>query len=339
MTTDTTHPAGGAGARATNGSESAGTQFPQAPAPEGAALPSGQQFEIQHGALRAIITEVGAGLRSFSLGGRELLDTYGPHEMASGGRGEVLLPWPGRIEDGEYTFAGTRQHLPLSEPALHNAIHGLTRWANWRPKLHEASRVVMELTLHSQPGYPFILRLEESYTLTEQGLEVQTTAQNIGTVPLPYGAGHHFYFTVGTDLVNDAVLRVPARSYFRANERMLPLLPPVSVENTPFDFRAPHSIGDLVLDTGYADLIFVDGWSSVTLSAPTGTPNLTISMDSTHPFLQIFSGDTLSEAARRRGLAIEPYTCAPNAFNNSLGLRTLQPGKLFASLWRVSATV
>jgi len=305
----------------------------------GAALPSGQQFEIQHGALRAIITEVGAGLRSFSLGGRELLDTYSPREMASGGRGEVLLPWPGRIEDGEYTFAGTRQHLPLSEPALHNAIHGLTRWANWRPKLREAARVVMELTLHPQPGYPFILALEESYTLTAQGLEVQTTAQNIGTVPLPYGAGHHPYFTVGTDLVNEAILHVPARSYFRANERMLPLPPALSVENTPFDFRAPHAIGSLVLDVGYTYLPFVDGWASVTLSAPAGTPRITVSMDSTHPFLQVFSGDTLGETARRRGLAIEPYTCAPNAFNNGLGLRSLEPGASFSSVWRVSATI
>lgn len=303
------------------------------------ALPSGQQFEIQRGALRAVITEVGAGLRSFSVGGCELLDTYGPHEMASGGRGEVLLPWPGRIEDGAYTFAGSRYCLPINEQAQHNAIHGLTRWANWRPKVYEAQRVVMELTLHPQPGYPFILGLEESYTLTEQGLEVQTTAQNIGTAPLPYGAGHHPYFTVGTDLVNDAILHVPARSYFRANERMLPLPPPISVEGTPFDFRAPHPIGNLVLDTGYADPIFENGWASVTLSAPAGTPGITISMDSTHPFLQIFSGDTLGAAARRRGLAIEPYTCAPNAFNNGLGLRALQPGESFSSVWRVSATV
>jgi aldose 1-epimerase len=306
---------------------------------EGAALPSGQQFEIQRGELRAIITEVGAGLRSFSVGGHELLDTYEQHEMASGARGEVLLPWPGRVEDGEYAFGGTRQHLPLSEPALHNAIHGLTRWANWRPKLREAHRVVMELTLHPQPGYPFILRLEESYTLTEQGLEVQTTAQNKGNTTLPYGAGHHPYFTVGTDLVNNAILRVPACSYFRTNERMLPLLPPVSVEGTPFDFRTPHSIGDLVLDTGYADLIFEDGWSSVTFSAPAGTPSISLTIDNTHLFLQLFSGDTLSESARRRGLAIEPYTCAPNAFNNGLGLRTLQPGEAFASVWRLSAAV
>ncbi len=305
----------------------------------GAAFPSGQQFEIQRGVLRAIITEVGASLRSFSIDGHELLDTYGPDEMPSGARGQALLPWPGRIEDGEYTFAGARQHLPLNEPATRTAIHGLTRWSNWSPALREASRLVMELTLHAQPGYPFVLHLQESYTLTDLGLEVQTTARNIGAAPLPFGAGHHPYFTVGTDLVNDAILTVPARSYIRANERVLPLLPPTSVEGMPFDFRAPRPIGDLVLDTGYTDLIADHGWVSVTLAAPSGRPSITVSADSTHPFFQIFSGDTLPAAARRRGLAIEPYTCAPNAFNNGLGLRTLQPGESFSSVWRVSAAL
>lgn len=303
------------------------------------ALPSGRQYEIQEGAWRAVITEVGAGLRSFSLEGRELLDTYGPHEMASGGRGEALFPWPGRIEDGQYTFAGTQYQTALTEPKARNAIHGLTRWMNWQPALREANRLVMALTLHAQPGYPFVLRLQDRYTLTARGLEVQTTAQNIGAAPLPYGAGHHPYFTVGTQLVNEAILSVPARAYLRANERSIPLLPPVSVEGTPFDFRSPHPIGGLVLDVGYTDLLFEDGWASVTLAAPTGQPRITVSMDATHPFLQIFSGDTLSESARRRGLAIEPYTCAPNAFNNGLGLRVLQPGEAFTSVWRVTASV
>src|SRR5215813_9560729 len=94
-----------------------------------AALPSGEQFEIQHGAMRAIVTEVGAGLRSFAVGGHEFLDTFGPDEMASNYRGKALLPWPGRIEDGEYTFAGATQKLALTEPARHNALHGLACWA------------------------------------------------------------------------------------------------------------------------------------------------------------------------------------------------------------------
>ncbi len=264
------------------------TAHPIGPSPE-AAWPSGKQFEIQRGTQRAVITEVGAGLHSFSLDGQELLDTYAPHEMASGGRGQALLPWPGRIADGQYTFAGVQQCLPLTEPTAHHAIHGLTRWLNWNAVSHKASHLVMEVTLHAQPGYPFVLHLQERYTLTEQGLEIQTTARNIGAASLPYGAGHHPYFTVGTQLVNDAILHLPARSYFPTNERAIPLLPPVPVEGTPFDFRKPRPIGTLVLDTSFTNLTFERGWSQVTLSAPAGQPRITLTLDSTHQALHLWS--------------------------------------------------
>ena len=62
--------------------------------------PSGKQFELAHGDQRAVVVEVGGGLRSYSAGGRELLDGYGADEMCASGRGQVLLPWPNRIEDG-----------------------------------------------------------------------------------------------------------------------------------------------------------------------------------------------------------------------------------------------
>lgn len=304
-------------------------------------LPSGAQYGIQLGALRAVVTEVGAGLRSFSVEGQEVLDTYGPDEMASSGRGQALLPWPGRIEDGRYVFHGTMYQLPLSEPAVHHAIHGLTRWANWRVVSHEAHSLTMELMLHAQNGYPFVLLLQERYALTARGLEVETVVRNLGALPLPYGAGHHPYFTVGTESINAAILRIPARSYFRATERSIPIVPPVSVEGTPFDFRTPHTIEETVLDTGYTDLLpDADGWTRVTVSAPAGHRSITVFMDAAHPFLQVFTGDTVGDVARRRkGVAIEPYTCASNAFNNGYGLRTLQPGASFVSVWGIAATL
>jgi aldose 1-epimerase len=302
------------------------------------ALPSGKQFEIAQGQMRAIITEVGAGLRSFSVGGHELLDTYRQDDMAASGRGQVLLPWPNRIDHGKYTFEGKTLQLPLTEPALQNASHGLTRWLNWHAASHEAHRLVMEIVIHAQPGYPFVLALQVSYTLTASGLEVQTTAHNIGAVPLPYGAGYHPYLTVGTETINPAILHVPAHSYFRTDERSIPILPPASVDGTPFDFRAPRPIGETMLDTCFTDLIpDTDGFTRVRLSAPDGQPSVTVFMDASHQFVQIYSGDTLPDTARRRrGLAIEPETCAANAFNNGYGLRVLQPGKSYTSLWGIS---
>src|SRR3954465_12276986 len=93
--------------------------------------PSGEQFELRFGEQHAVVTEVGAGLRAYSAGGRELLDGYGPDEMCRSGRGQVLMPWPNRIEDGRDEFNGRELQLPLTQVGEHNAIHGLVRWVAW----------------------------------------------------------------------------------------------------------------------------------------------------------------------------------------------------------------
>ena len=123
--------------------------------------PSGEQIEISHGDQRAVVVEVGGGLRAYSAGGRELLDAYPADGQITSGRGQVLIPWPNRIEDGAYEFDGRQQQLPLDELEARNAIHGLVRWAGWRVGEREQSRVVLEHELHPQPGYPFRLGLSD----------------------------------------------------------------------------------------------------------------------------------------------------------------------------------
>ena len=68
--------------------------------------PSGDQFEIAGGGYRAVVTESGAALRVLEHAGRPLLDGFAEDEMSSGGRGQLLMPWPNRIRDGAYTFGG-----------------------------------------------------------------------------------------------------------------------------------------------------------------------------------------------------------------------------------------
>jgi aldose 1-epimerase len=105
---------------------------------------SGEQIEIAVGDQQAVVVEVGGGLRSYSAGSRELVDGYRADEMSSSGRGQVLIPWPNRLQDGRYEFDGRRHQLPLNEPEHRNAIHGLVRWANWTTAGREPHRAVMD---------------------------------------------------------------------------------------------------------------------------------------------------------------------------------------------------
>ncbi len=93
--------------------------------------PSGEQHEIRHGAHRAIVTEVGATLRHYSLDDMDIIDGFGVNEWAPSGRGQVLAPWPNRLDSGKYRFEGRDAQAALDEPELQNAIHGLVRWLPW----------------------------------------------------------------------------------------------------------------------------------------------------------------------------------------------------------------
>ncbi len=298
--------------------------------------PSGRQIEIVHREQRVTVVEVGGALRAYRIGEREVLDGYGPHELCTAARGQSLIPWPNRVEDGCYAFDGQEQQLALSEPATHNAIHGLVRWSNWSVADREDHRVVMAHRLHPQPGYPFALDLSIAYSLSAAGLAVTTTATNVGPKSCPYGAGAHPYLTVGTERLDDATLTVPASTWLPADGRGIPLAEQ-PVDGTPYDFRAARMIAATQLDTGYTDLLRdEDGLARVKLSSGAGGAAVALWLDESHPYLMVFTGDSVPEPQRRRrGLGVEPMTCAPNALRSGAGLQILEPGSSFSASWGI----
>ena len=292
------------------------------------ATPSGEQFELALGDQRAVVTEVGAGLRAYSAGGREVVDGYPLDALADSGRGQLLIPWPNRIRDGAYRLDGREHQLPLNEPERGNAIHGLVRWSSWAVAEQGADRVALEHVLHPQPGYPFTLELRVEYSLSEDGLAVRTTATNAGSESCPYGAGAHPYLAVGAGGVDEAIVRVPARTVLASDERGIPVgASPVDGE---LDFRKPRPVGTARLDHCFTDLERdEDGLVRVEVD------ETTLWADESYPYLMVFSGDGLPEGARR-SLAVEPMTCAPNAFASGDGLVVLEPGEEHAAAWGIT---
>lgn len=284
-----------------------------------------------------MLTEVGGGLRTYTVGDRAVLDGYGADEICSGGRGQPLFPWPNRIDGGRYTFAGSDLQLALDEPERGNAIHGLTRWANWEILAHHEGRAVLGHLLHPKPGYPFTLGLTIEYALSDSGLAVKTKATNRGTNALPFGAGFHPYFSVGTDHVDDAVLQAPAGAWRETDDRGIPTGAVRPVQGTDLDFRLPRPVGSTVIDTCFTELqADGDGLTRVRLSNPDGDAGVTVWVDENHGELVVFTGDTLERPHRRRGLAIEPMTCPPNAFASSDGVVVLGPTQSFEARWGIT---
>jgi galactose mutarotase-like enzyme len=301
--------------------------------------PTGRQYELICGSQRALIVELGAGLREYDSGAGPLVDGYGIDESPSGGRGQLLLPWPNRIAAATYRFSGKEYRLPVNEPKTGSAIHGLTRETPWHLRDSSAAAVTLALDLPPQEGYPFPLQLTATYTLGSEGLTVVVTAVNNGATPCPYGAGAHPYVRlVAGGLIDDALLHIPADATLAADTRGIPTGTELPVDGTAFDFRTPRPIGSLTLDTAFTRLISDnDGITTIELTAADRSQGVAVWMDASHSYAMIYSGDTLPDVRRRRhSLAIEPMTCAPDAFNSGAGLVTLEPGDTHSATWGIA---
>jgi aldose 1-epimerase len=296
--------------------------------------PSGRQYEIVHGTTRATVVEVGGGLRTLAVGNRELLDGYAEHELCPGGRGQLLMPWPNRIDQGRYSWDGRTHQAALSEPEHANAIHGLVRFAAWERVGAEPNRLEMAHRLWPSPDYPFTLDLRVIYTVDEAGLTVGTRATNVGSEVAPFGTGQHPYLrppSGGT--VDGCTLSIPARSYLAADDRGLPT-GVEHVDGTAYDFRTGRRIGSDALDLGFTDLTRGgDGRAWVEL-AEAKVERVAIWVDEGYPYLQVYTGDTLPDAPRRRhGLAVEPMTCPANAFASGTDVWRIEPGETRTATW------
>ncbi len=296
--------------------------------------PSGEQHEIAFADHAAVVTEVGAGLRSYSAGGRTIVDGYGADEICPSGKGQVLLPWPNRLQDGSYAFAGREHELPINERGTGSAIHGLVRWVAWRLVDRDDHAVVLEHDLHPQPGYPFALALRIEYTLSADGLRVRTSATNIGPAPCPFGAGAHPYLHPGSPTIDTAVLHLPARQVLSLDDRGAPT-GSSEVAGTGLDFTRARAIGATKVDDCFTDLERdADGLVRVALTSPEDGTGATLWADEPYGYLMLYSGDGRPDVARR-SLAVEPMTCPPNAFRSGEGVIVLEPGETFMGTWGI----
>ena len=295
--------------------------------------PTGEQYEIISGPHRAVVTEVGATLRSFSVESQDVVRGFGVDDMSRAGRGQHLIPWPNRIRDGRYVFNGVTQQLGLTEPARNNASHGLVRYVPWVLVDKKVDSVTSRVRIHPQPGWPGTLEAMITHQVSADGLTVTVEATNIGADELPFGYGAHPYLTVGESTVDDVSITVPAGSYLEVDDRLLPTkISPV--DGTIYDLRPGPVLGSTSLDTAMTDLVRdPDGrWR---VKVVLGERYAELWGDEAMKWTQIFTGGP----NRDWSIAVEPMTCGPDAFNPGPthgDMKVLAPGESFVGRWGIS---
>ena len=299
--------------------------------------PSGEQHEIRHGDQVVVVTEVGATLRSYSAGGLDVLDGFSVDEPSPAGRGQVLAPWPNRLDGGRYAFggrarlggdrrAGARERDPRARALapLAARLPGQTKRSRWT------------CVLHPQPAYPWRLELGLEYRLGPDGLTIRVRATNASAEPSPFGIGFHPYLTLGIP-VDDVRLTIPASRRLITDDRALPV-GEEDVAGSEFDFARGRPIAETQLDTCFAGVARgSDGRSRTTVETNDGVRGIEVWADEAFGHIQAYTGDTLEPASRRRqGVAIEPMTCPPNAFASGIDVIQLEPGAAWSAAWGIS---
>jgi aldose 1-epimerase len=305
-----------------------------------APLVSGRRYDLVHGDYAASISSVGASLRELRFAGRDLVVPFEAEKVRPWYRGAILAPWPNRVVDGRYSFAGSSEQLSITEPARGNALHGLVAWLDFRVVRHDVDELVLETAIVGQPGYPHLLELTVSYTLDDEGLLTTVVARNPGTTPAPYGVGAHPYLVAGEGTVDDWSLELPAQSVLTVTpDRLIPegLVDVGTSDNSRFDFREPRTIGDTFIDNAYTDIAWDEtGTTTVRLTAPSGA-GVSMSWGRECAWVQIHTADRPAPEPSRLGLAVEPLTCPPDAFNSGTDLIVIQPGHSTSAGWTIGA--
>ncbi|WGX94456.1 aldose 1-epimerase family protein [Nocardioides sp. L-11A] len=297
--------------------------------------PTGEQHVLTSHGYRAVVTQGSGALRSLTHDGRDLVDGFAEDAMPSGGRGQLLVPWPNRIRDGRYSFGGAAHQLALTEPKRGNASHGLVRWASWTLAAAGPDRVELSYFLPAQTGYPWALALTTTYALGADGLTVTQAATNLAATAAPYASGAHPYLLAGPGPCDEWVLEVSAETYLRTDpERLLPV-GRGPIQEIHLDPGVAEPIGASVLNHALTDLARdADGRATVLLRTDDGD-GVALWVDEHHRWLQVYTGD--DTPTPRVSVAVEPMTAPPDAFNSGDDLVVLAPGERFAASWGIRA--
>lgn len=233
-------------------------------------------------------------------------------------RGAKLSPFPNRINRGKYNFDGKKYQLDKNAPP--HALHGLCWNLPFTVKKQICSDSSATLTLSAtyqtlHNGYPFQYHIEIEYILAEHNFTCLTRLSNTSKHSIPIGDGWHPYFTTGSQ-VNTLKIHLPVHKQLE-----LKALIPTGSYSSEQLFLTPTLLGNRSLDNcfeldnsgGIAETRIIDEMRNISIVVwqKAGANG--------YNYLQVYTPPD------RKSIAIEPMTCAPDAFNNGKGLITLLP--------------
>jgi aldose 1-epimerase len=246
---------------------------------------------LSYGAITQAINVRGKGNRfaNVVLGFKTLQDYVqfaSPPVTANGGPyfGETIGRYGNRIAKGMFPLNGQTYTLPINNGvnALHGGLNGFGNhiWHQVGPLIHNRHEVGVTLRLVSPDGdeshaagtpgcvkactgYPAKITVDVTFTLNNAGqyaihYRVHNDSKTLSTVQ---NLTNHSYFNLAGE--NSAAgsaygqfVQINANNYSPTDTTQIPLpglAKGVPVAGTPFDFRAPHTIGSRISEVSAPD--------------------------------------------------------------------------------------
>jgi len=233
------------------------------------------------------------------------------------GGNPILFPFSGRTYDqGEiYHWRaddGVRRPMPM---------HGLARQGKFRPiRLDDRGFSALFLPdAAAQVAYPYDYEFVVSYRFEALSIFVELQLTNLGRTPMPWSAGHHFYFTLPWSVGRtrqDYTLETSATKYLQRDERggLYPA-PQVSAQEN----LANKNLIDLIHTDLRRDTFTVT-------ERPSGSQLLFRSGMANEPSREL-AVVTWTQDENAPYYCIEPWMGPPNAPENKVGVHRVASGQ------------
>lgn len=305
---------------------------------------SGQQFTITHGDYTAVITELGATLRKLTYQGHDVIVPWNADQPVPCTNGELLIPFPNRIQNGTYTFEDRTYTLPIDEHERHTAIHGYGYRSFWKLETADEQSTTLSWRVPGIVGYPFNLYVTTTYSLKDDGLHIEVTAQNLDNVDAPWALAIHPWIANGFDGFGDEIdaqnaqchVTIPARTHVKVDDDLIPK-GTEPVEGTKYDLRKPTALTGQPFDDAWTDVEHDShGLTTASFERPDGM-RVRLGGDRTITSFQMCTGTGFAPEKHPSGVAIEPQTAYANAFNSGEDLIVLKPGSSAKTSMFISA--
>src|SRR5215472_3486233 len=292
-----------------------------------------------------IVPEAGCQCLSYRVGQLELI--AGParpedwHAHPHRGGIPILFPWPGRVANARFTFKGREYRLPVNEPARGHAIHGFACERAFRVARRGPYFVNAVLDSSDHPDlksiwpWPFVLEIDYE---VGNGLRLKARVTNTGDSVMPFGFGAHPYFhaPLGAKGTRGAMqIQLDAIARWPLDAGLIPtgVAEPVAGK---YDLRSPRTLGADTYDDAFRMAPASDERPRARLIDPAAKVALELRADSAFGEFVVYAPPD------NPVVALEPYTCAPDAFNlaargTAAGMRELGPGQKFDAGFEILA--